>query len=220
MRIRLVRSQEVRRDLLASVYNLLVQEDGPAQFIKEDQSLSFQGGEAILPWKMIFDQCAEYRTLRTIASDEFIVLLTSKPNEENCDGLLTASEIAQLKLNADCVVLSAANTAAGDKPGGEALSGLARAFFYAGAHSLIVSNLDTDSTSTVQLMTGTFAALAADSRLSHGEALQKSMLAILNDAHHPQWAEPNTGQPSSWSGNLISRQSEPYRVHLGCKLSL
>src|SRR5271166_5737857 len=38
-----------------------------------------------------------------------------------------------LKLNADWVVLSACNTIAGDKPGAEALSGLARAFFYAGA---------------------------------------------------------------------------------------
>jgi CHAT domain-containing protein len=47
------------------------------------------------------------------------------------DGLLQASEVAQLKLNADWVVLSACNTAAEDKPGAEALSGLARAFFYA-----------------------------------------------------------------------------------------
>ena len=45
------------------------------------------------------------------------------------DGLLTASEVAQLNLNADWVVLSACNTIAGEKPGAEALSGLARAFF-------------------------------------------------------------------------------------------
>ena len=43
------------------------------------------------------------------------------------DGLLTSSEVAQLKLNADWVVLSACNTAAAEKPGAEALSGLARA---------------------------------------------------------------------------------------------
>ena len=47
------------------------------------------------------------------------------------DGLLTATEVAQLKLNADWVVLSACNTAAGAKGDAEALSGLARAFFYA-----------------------------------------------------------------------------------------
>jgi CHAT domain-containing protein len=56
------------------------------------------------------------------------------------DGLLTASEVAQLKLNADWVVLSACNTAAEGNPGAEALSGLARAFLYAGARSLVVSH--------------------------------------------------------------------------------
>ena len=56
------------------------------------------------------------------------------------DGLLTVSEVAQLKLNADWVVLSACNTAAGNKPGAEALSGLARAFFYAGARALRVAH--------------------------------------------------------------------------------
>jgi hypothetical protein len=55
-------------------------------------------------------------------------LALTLPNEfsELDDGLLTASEVAQLKLNADWVVLSACNTAAGEKPGAEALSGLAR----------------------------------------------------------------------------------------------
>jgi CHAT domain-containing protein len=60
------------------------------------------------------------------------------------DGLVTASEISQLKLNADWVVLSACNTAAGDKPGAEALSGLARSFFYAGARALLVSHWHVD----------------------------------------------------------------------------
>jgi hypothetical protein len=44
-------------------------------------------------------------------------LLPKKPNDFD-NGLLTASEVAQLKLNADFVVLSACNTAAGEKPGG------------------------------------------------------------------------------------------------------
>ena len=56
-------------------------------------------------------------------------------------GLLTASEVAQLKLNADWVVLSACNTAAGEG-NAEALSGLARAFFYAGARALLLHGPD------------------------------------------------------------------------------
>jgi len=51
----------------------------------------------------------------------------------NDDGLLTMDEIMALKLDADWVVLSACNTAAGDGSGAEAISGLGRAFFYAGA---------------------------------------------------------------------------------------
>src|SRR5215831_6698338 len=69
-------------------------------------------------------------------------LMLTPPQQASAedDGLLTASEVAQLKLNADWVVMSACNTIAGDKPGAEALSGLARAFFYAGARALLVSH--------------------------------------------------------------------------------
>jgi len=56
------------------------------------------------------------------------------------DGLLTASEVAQLDLDADWVVMSACNTAAGASKSAQALSGLARAFFYAGARALLVSH--------------------------------------------------------------------------------
>ena len=110
------------------------------------------------------------------------------------DGLLTASEAAQLKLNADWVVLSACNTASGDGPGAEALSGLASAFFYAGGRSLLVSHWQAEVDSSAQLMIGTFAALAADPNLSHGEALQKAMLAMIDDPTRP-WAKPKFWAP-------------------------
>ena len=50
------------------------------------------------------------------------------------------SEIATLKLDADWVVLSACNTAGAQSESAEALSGIARAFFYAGARALLVSH--------------------------------------------------------------------------------
>ena len=67
------------------------------------------------------------------------------------DGLLTSSDVAQLRLNAEWVVLSACNTAAGGKPGAEALSGLARPFFYAGARALLVSHWPVESEPAVKL---------------------------------------------------------------------
>ena len=44
-------------------------------------------------------------------------------------------------------------------------------------------------------MVGTFAALAANPKLSHGEALQKSMLAMIGDAQHSEWADPKYWAP-------------------------
>ena len=77
--------------------------------------------------------------IKGLAEPSLALSIPAQPSDLD-DGLLTASEVAQLKLNADWVVLSACNTIAGDKPGAEALSGLARAFFYAGARALLVSH--------------------------------------------------------------------------------
>lgn len=72
--------------------------------------------------------------IKGLGEPSLALSIPDQPTELD-DGLLTASEVAQLKLNADWVVLSACNTIAGDKPGAEALSGLARSFFYAGARA-------------------------------------------------------------------------------------
>ena len=76
--------------------------------------------------------------VKGVAEPSLALSVPAQPTDDD-DGLLKASEVAQLKLNADWVVLSACNTIAGDKPGAEALSGLARAFFYAGARALGVA---------------------------------------------------------------------------------
>src|ERR1019366_2281958 len=111
------------------------------------------------------------------------------------DGLLSASEVAQLKLNADWVVLSACNTAAEEKPGAEPLSGLARAFFYAGARSLLVSHWEVDDEATVSLMTGVFLLMKNNPKLSHGEALRQSMLAMIDNAKTQQDLNPRVWAP-------------------------
>jgi CHAT domain-containing protein len=112
---------------------------------------------------------------------------------EEDDGLLTASEVAQLDLDADFVVLSACNTAAGDKGDAEALSGLARAFFYAKARALLVSHWYVNSNAAVQLMTRTFAELKDDPTIGRAEAVRRSMARLIGsgtpaDAHPANWA--------------------------------
>ncbi|MHC2276582.1 CHAT domain-containing protein/Tfp pilus assembly protein PilF [Bradyrhizobium diazoefficiens] len=116
------------------------------------------------------------------------------------DGLLTASEVAQLKLNADWVVLSACNTIAGDKPGAEALSGLARSFFYAGARALLVSHWAVDSEAATRLTTSTFALLKNEPRIGRAQALRRAMLTYLDDASSPRNAYPAMWGPFALIG--------------------
>jgi CHAT domain-containing protein len=118
------------------------------------------------------------------------------------DGYLSASEAAQLRLNAEFVVLSACNTAASDgRPGGEGLSGLARAFFYAGARSVLVSHWEVSDAATTELITASFAALDAPGADigDRARALQAGMRTVrANSAWtHPAFWAPFTlvGEP-------------------------
>ena len=96
------------------------------------------------------------------------------------DGLLTMGEILALKLNSDWVVLSACNTGAGEGAGAEAVSGLGRAFFYAGTRALLVSNWPVETTSAKTLTTDLFRHQAADLTLSRSDALNRTMLEMID----------------------------------------
>lgn len=94
------------------------------------------------------------------------------------DGLLTMDQVLTLKLDADWVVLSACNTASGDGSGSEAVSGLGRAFFFAGAKALLVSNWPVDSAASRTLMTDLFKRQQSKG-MSKAEALKESMVAQI-----------------------------------------
>ena len=126
-----------------------------------------------------------------------VLTLPETPSELD-DGVLTASEIAMLKLDADWVVLSACNTAAPAKPEAEGLSGLARSFFHAGARSLLVSHWLVDSEAASRLVTGAFDALKKTPTLTKAEALQASMLNILKDP-----SDPSTAYPDYWAPFIV-----------------
>jgi CHAT domain-containing protein/tetratricopeptide (TPR) repeat protein len=142
--------------------------------------------------------------VKGLAEPSLVLSMPKQPSELD-DGLLTSSEVAQLKLNADWVVLSACNTIAGDKPGAEALSGLARSFFYAGARALLVSHWSVDSEAATRLTTSTFDRLKADPKLGRAEALRQAMLGYLNDASSPRNAYPAFWGPFALIGEGASR---------------
>ena len=112
------------------------------------------------------------------------------------NGLLTASQAARLDLSADWVVLSACNTAGGDgAPGAEGFSGLARAFFYAGAKSLLVSHWPVRDDVAARLTTSMFARLRAEPGLSKAQAYRRAVLDVIDDARDPSLAHPAVWAP-------------------------
>ena len=94
---------------------------------------------------------------------------------------------------ADWVILSACNTAAGDKRGADALSGLARAFFYAGARAMLVSHWYVNSEAGVKIVSRALAELRTEPNIGRAEALRRSMRQLIEAdksyaAHPAYWA--------------------------------
>ena len=128
----------------------------------------------------------------TDATEPGLILTPPEQATDEDDGYLSASEIASLKLDADLVILSACNTAAGGANGAEALSGLARAFVYAQSRALLVSHWEVNSEATVKLITGVVREISNDRSVGRGEALRRAMLSLVDtDAHaHPAYWAP------------------------------
>lgn len=110
--------------------------------------------------------------------------------------LLTLEDVLGLKLDADWVVLSACNTAAGDGAGAEAVSGLGRGFFYAGSRALLVTHWPVETVSARLLVTGLFERYAADPALSRAQALNRAMLALIDG---PGSANLSYAHPLFWA---------------------
>ncbi len=127
-------------------------------------------------------------------------LIMTPPDMATADdnGYLPVSKIEDLKLDADLVILSACNTAAAkNNEGAEALSGLASAFFYAGARALLVSHWSVDSGVTVKLITGAMTRLATDKTIGRAEAMRQSMLALVEQG------APQEAHPASWAPFVV-----------------
>lgn len=113
-------------------------------------------------------------------------------DQANASPLLTLEDVLGLKLNADWVILSACNTAGADGRVEEALSGLARGFFYAGSRSLLVTHWSVESESAMQLTTHTFEAYKSNPSMTRASALRTAMLKVMaqRQYEHPTYWAP------------------------------
>ena len=107
--------------------------------------------------------------------------------EKQGDGLLKMDQVLNLKLNADWVVLSACNTASGSGKETEAVSGLGRAFFYAGARAMLVSNWPVDTVSSRMLMVDIFKR-QQEKKISKPEALRQAELELADKGNASGYA--------------------------------
>lgn len=118
-----------------------------------------------------------------------VVLALDGNNAE--DGFLRATEIADLDLNCDLVILSACETGRGQLLSGEGIIGLSRSFFIAGARSVVVSQWAVSDISTAQLMKDFYQQLV--NKVAKAAALREAKLRMLNggsETRHPYYWAP------------------------------
>ncbi len=133
-----------------------------------------------------------------------------RPTDED-NGLLGTNDILRLKFEKnDWLILSGCNTGASNGTG-EGLSALVRAFFYAGARSLLVSQWSVDDAATEKLMTAALVSYAKNKSLSHAETLRRAMLEVMKqNKQYAYFAHPFAWAPFIVVGeNRIAVHGEP-----------
>jgi len=102
--------------------------------------------------------------------------------------LLELDDVLALKLNAQWVLLSACNTAAGEQ-GGAAMTGLVRGFFFAGARSVLATHWAVDSAAAAALVPVALSPGVAGT--SRAEALRQAQLALADGrVGKGRWVHP------------------------------
>ena len=123
------------------------------------------------------------------------IILSRTDDDKNEDGLMEASELMKLDLNAELTVLSACETARGHIAAGEGIIGMSWALFVAGSPTAVVSQWKVDSARSSELMIEFHHNLlrkpgVGKTRLSKSEALRQSALKVFRSSYnHPvYWA--------------------------------
>lgn len=138
--------------------------------------------------------------------DEPALVLTPVSSDDTFnDGLLTVSEILDLKLNARLVVLSACNTNADTSMMSDGISGLSEAFLVAGAKSLLVSHWPIETNSAAELSSIFMKKFNEESNFSLSQALKFSIDKLREQ---PKWDHPAYWAPFSIVGDDSSLMPE------------
>ncbi|WP_295559366.1 CHAT domain-containing tetratricopeptide repeat protein [uncultured Hyphomicrobium sp.] len=132
-----------------------------------------------------------------ISSQPGLILSPPKTPSNADDGYLAASDVMDLQMDADWVILAACNSAAGNGGNAEALSGLAKSFFYAGARSLLASHWAVREDAAATIVADAVRLKAAQPSLSAAGALRSALLPILGSG------DPIKSEPAYWAPLVI-----------------
>ena len=129
-------------------------------------------------------------------------LAMAATSDERESPLLDLDDVLGLRLNAQWVLLSACNTAAGEQ-GGAAMSGLVRGFFFAGARSVLATHWAVESDSAAALSAATFKAQAKGG-VSRSESLRQAQLAMIDGSlGEGRWRHPFYWAPYALFGDPV-----------------
>ncbi|MBI1747889.1 MAG: CHAT domain-containing protein [Acidobacteria bacterium] len=128
------------------------------------------------------------------------LILSWSGGKEEEDGILQVSEIFNLELAAELVVLSACESGLGKLIRGEGMLGLTRAFLYAGAQNLVVSLWNVNDRSTAQLMQSFYRYMRAGRNRAY--ALRQAKLDLLHSS------VPGYAFPYFWAPFILIGQTE------------
>ena len=126
-----------------------------------------------------------------------LVLSQVDPAGRPLEGFLGLRDIFNLQLDADLVALSACDTALGKNVRGEGLTGLTRAFLYAGASAVMASLWRVQDRATAELMKRFYRAILVDG-LSPAAALRQAQLSLRSE---PRWRSPYFWAPFVLQGD-------------------
>ncbi|MDR3667093.1 MAG: CHAT domain-containing protein [Ignavibacteriaceae bacterium] len=184
----------------------------PLKYSKEEVSEigNILGADKILTNKDAtesnFKRDAEFRSIIHLATHSFLfnkqpVIFFSNIADKDNDGILEASEIVQLRLNCDLVVLSSCNSGLGRLDESEGIIGMSKAFFEAGVKSIIVSLWEVNDKYTSRLMTLFYKKLS--SGLDKSEALRQAKIEFIKEY------SPN---PYYWGAFVLSGDISKIRI--------
>ena len=185
-----------------------------AKILQADESRDIHLGRSASENRVKTSELSKYRTVMFAThglvpgdlinlTQPALALSNPKIVEENEDGLLMLTEILGLKLQAEWVVLSACNTASADGEASEAVSGLGRAFFFAGAKALLVSHWPVETVSARLLTTELFKRQTTDSKLGRAKAMREASLAVMKQSASGRSRPYSYAHPMFWAPFVV-----------------